>query len=208
MMFTLPNSPLAKLPPELLEKILLEVVVNDKPRYESTAHFESMANHIEKSEAISTTLAFRTVCTTFRDSAWRALAKMIDYTTFDLRSRDSIGALEAISKTPEVAPWVFQLNFACHATFEQSPIPLPAAEDYGEILTSLSESAREDFLQIKKKEQDWYPDLDHRCSNHMPFPSSAPVLLKTLLAKHFVAFNNIGHIRYVHAASLPPGRNV
>lgn len=118
-----PASPIDKLPAELLEKILLEVVASSPPPIldadaagsgaEFPRHYEIRANIVYRYEVVdstSATLAFRATSRRFRDLSWRALAKVVGETIFDLASKQSIENLAAISSSPHLAPWVSKLS--------------------------------------------------------------------------------------------------
>jgi hypothetical protein len=212
------NSPLGKLPFELLEDIFLEVVREDDC-LTSTKHLaqeESIKIHIEQLEAVSASLAFRTTCTTFRNLSWRALAEKINRTTFDLRSQDSIEALIAISKKVELALWITQLNIACHTTCKKYPFSRERSQKPEDLNTSLSQSALADLLEVKKKEREWYPDTWFTFSTHMqnkggPKLSSSRLqsgsdVFDKVLAKHLATFKKIEHVSYIYADTVPPGR--
>lgn len=121
MAFSFRNNRIGKLPGELLEKILLDVIDDEAPQLEQSSYDESILLCLQEVEAVSISLTFRATCVTFRNLSWRACAKVIDCTVFDLASRKSVHNLEAICNTRQLTPWVSRLNVAFHVIRHSYP---------------------------------------------------------------------------------------
>ncbi|KAF2028086.1 hypothetical protein EK21DRAFT_90911 [Setomelanomma holmii] len=115
------RRPIERLPPELLEKVLFEVAATTPPlaRAYRDDHVEVYSGNHAK--VLAEHLAFRMTCMTFRALSWRALAKVLDDTIFDLASRQSIRYLDDISRKDELALWLSRLNITCRAVWPCYP---------------------------------------------------------------------------------------
>lgn len=204
---------IGKLPPELLEKVLLRVVQDIAPFDHDAPHRQLF--HVEQDHSISHKLAFRATCSVFRNLSWRALAKVLNATMFDIRSRESIQNLESISKIPPLAPWITELNFACYAT--PSLYPYEASEEYlCQDVAALEPDCRKKFEQIKKAEQAWNREYWSLPPGETDTPTIGDVsssrhrqntfALEVKLASHVARLKNVECLRYVHKHATVPGR--
>lgn len=145
---------ISKLPTELLENIFLGLAKDLQTVSERPHSHSSRSTILRNLQTPPVDLAFRTVCIAFRDLSWRALAKKIEYTIVGLVSKNSIESLEAIVRSPELAPWVTQLHIACQTTFMHYPFQEDPEISYNDQVATLPVSAREEMFQIKKNELD------------------------------------------------------
>lgn len=93
---------IGKLPAELLEKFLLEVVQDSVPFDHNAPHRKQF--HVQKDQSASHKFAFEATCSVFRNLSWQALATVIGATIFDIRSGESVQNLKSISRTGTLAP--------------------------------------------------------------------------------------------------------
>lgn len=213
------ESHIGKLPTELLENIFLELVKDVQTVFERPHPHSSRLTILRDLQTPPTDLAFRTVCIAFRNSSWRALAKKIEYTIFDLISKNSIENLEAIAQSPELAPWVTQLHITCQTTFMYYPFQEDPEISYDDQVAMLPVSAREEMLQIKKIELDWHPNTWSLWSKQVEFYGNDDYDVHSLnpqkarshefeevLAKVLTCFKNVDRLCYLHEPAAIPGR--
>jgi hypothetical protein len=131
-----------KLPAELLENVLLYAVSHvNSPGMDEHGRLRNIS-----APGPSTTLDFRSTCREFRDASYRALAKVIWETIYDLRWKISIQNLETLSKMAQLAPWVTKLTFSCLIVNESFPIQLKGPHDtLGPALTKLHPEIHQDY---------------------------------------------------------------
>ncbi|KAH7087182.1 hypothetical protein FB567DRAFT_593023 [Paraphoma chrysanthemicola] len=162
-MVTSPSPPLAgtrpieKLPTELLEKILLEVVNSVKCPiiYEDTGQ-ETLRSQEEIEQGASLAkglLAHRLVSRTMRGCSWRGLGRVVCETVFDLRSAQSFENLTAVSERKELAPWISKFTVAFFAVKDSYPFselvsPL-------EMANNMDKGSREELLRIRASDRRW-----------------------------------------------------
>lgn len=106
------------LPTELLENVLLYAVSHvNPPGLDEDGYLRNIS-----APGPSAILDFRLTCRDFRDASYRALAKIIGETIYDLRSKISIQNLEAVSECAQLSPWVTKLTFACLIVDDHFPL--------------------------------------------------------------------------------------
>jgi hypothetical protein len=140
-MATAPLPPIAgasyleQLPAELIENIPLEVVKDVEPpvKWDMEGHTilrcQVQYGGKTNSSNASTLLAHRLASHTLRNSAWRALAKVIGETIFDIRSKESVENLVAISHCEVLAPWIHKLTVGCFTVDDIYPSLTSALHD-------------------------------------------------------------------------------
>jgi hypothetical protein len=210
-------SPIDRLPAELLERVLLDVVADTPPPVVHHGHRQKVVYRYEVVDGISETLAFRSTSRRFRNLSWRALAKVIGETIFDLPSMTSIENLKMISATAQLAPWITKLIISCHVM--EDPFPNPGETE--DIAVSerqiLADEICQEVQQLRKHEQVWHPDLWALWPTHMSYSSTENVAplshqrlkndsLETKLASYFDTFRNLDCLSFHHEPHALPGR--
>ncbi|KAH4018222.1 hypothetical protein HBI82_048960 [Parastagonospora nodorum] len=111
------ESLLEKLPTELLEKVLLEVVNGVTSPSEYTGNRPNLLRcnlEITSGTSIaSLLLKHRLVSRTIRMNSWRSLAKVLGETIFDMCSKESMANLVALTSCMSLAPWINKLTVSC-----------------------------------------------------------------------------------------------
>jgi hypothetical protein len=134
------TSPITKLPPELLEKVLSEVVRCVVPAPTHNGPIGHLTNRVMAPKDITATLGFRFTSRAFRDTSHRALAHVIGSATFDIASKKSISSLKKLSKNRYLAPWITKLTFTCqvvHDGHPHRPKSHPLSNDRLQLLTKI-----------------------------------------------------------------------
>lgn len=122
----LSKTPIAQLPAELIERILLHVVNEEALPTEAPEGFyedHALTNRRHQG-SVSQLLSFRLTSKTLRDVSWRALAEVLGATTFDLQSTTSMANLEALSSCAILSPWITKINITCSPLFNPSKDPV------------------------------------------------------------------------------------
>ncbi|CAA9964594.1 hypothetical protein PTMSG1_07953 [Pyrenophora teres f. maculata] len=146
---------LEQLPSELLEKILLEVVSEVMPPTSSRANEEMKSSQTLASKF----LAHRLISRPFCNHSWRALAKVIGETVFELCSRGSFENLVAVSQCKKLIPWLNKLTFSTTYPMEKHP----TAEDDGQKKLSITDTVGptlcRELMRINNDDATWYPKV-------------------------------------------------
>ncbi|KAI4706697.1 hypothetical protein J4E89_008764 [Alternaria sp. Ai002NY15] len=133
------TSRLESLPAELLERILLEAIRGVQPALTETTVY---------------------VGRTVYNHAWRAFAKVIDETTFDLCSMQSMKNLVASANCKGLTPWARKLTVTSRYT--EHLLPEIGNVETGRVFTLdvVFEAGLLDRIQsITKDDLNWYPEL-------------------------------------------------
>jgi hypothetical protein len=119
------DSLLEKLPPELLEKILLEVVNGVvSPSGYTGKRYDRLRCNTEATQGFSMApllLKHRLVSRTIRMSSWRSLTKVLGETIFDMCSKESMANLVALTSCANLAPWMNKLTVSCFKVSKTYP---------------------------------------------------------------------------------------
>ncbi|KAH4237098.1 hypothetical protein HBI06_045970 [Parastagonospora nodorum] len=203
-----------KLPTELLENVLLYAVSHvNSPGMDEHGRLRNIS-----APGPSTILNFRSTCRKFRDASYRALAKVIGETIYDLRSKISIQNLETLSKTAQLARWVTKLTFSCLIVNESFPIQLKGFHDtLGPALTKLHPEIRQEYAQVKVEEEAWYSEIWPPASDFellvqsqprvLVFYQSTQCTLGQTLVECIERMANLDHFQYSWAnEQTSPGR--
>lgn len=91
------ESAISKLPAELLETILLEVVSDSISPDKHHPRTEGITRQPNPVKGPSGILTCRFTSKAFHEMSWRALARVVDHTVFDLKSWKSMENLEAVA---------------------------------------------------------------------------------------------------------------
>ncbi|EFQ91033.1 hypothetical protein PTT_12264 [Pyrenophora teres f. teres 0-1] len=154
---------LEQLPSELLEKVLLEVVSEVMPPTSSQANEEIKSGQTFASKL----LAHRPISRPFCNHFWRALAKVVGETTFELCSRGSFEDLVAVSQCKKLVPWLNKLTFSITYPMEKHP----TAEDDGQKKLSIADivgpTLCRELMRIKNDDATWYPKVDVELLQHL-----------------------------------------
>ncbi|KAH7076980.1 hypothetical protein BKA63DRAFT_411340 [Paraphoma chrysanthemicola] len=150
-------SPIEKLPTELLEKILLEVVSDVKSpiTYEENGH-ETLRSQEEIEHGTSLArrlLAHRLVSRTMRGCSWRCFGRVACETVFDLRSAHSFKNLIAASECKDLAPWISKLTVTFFAV--KDSYSFMAYESPRKLFNDMDESSRKELLRICAVDREW-----------------------------------------------------
>jgi hypothetical protein len=167
-MATAPLPPIAgasyleQLPAELIENIPLEVVKDVEPpvKWDMEGHTilrcQVQYGGKTNSSNASTLLAHRLASHTLRNSAWRALAKVIGETIFDIRSKESVENLVAISHCEVLAPWIHKLTVGYFTVDDIYPFSLNPSIDSAKTLANMDDRSRAELLRVRATDEGWY----------------------------------------------------
>jgi len=157
------TSRLESLPAELLERILLEAVRGVQPALTETTvslNRRCMQETLSGQSRASQLLTLRYVSRTIYNHAWRAFAKVIEETTFDLCSERSMKNLVALANCKDFTPWARKLTVTSRYT--EHLLPEVGNVESGRVAT-LNEAFETGLLnRIDSVIQDdlgWYPEL-------------------------------------------------
>jgi hypothetical protein len=209
-------SLLEQLQLELLEKIMLEVmddVASPITYDEDWKHVLRCCAEISTGTSIATLLlAHRLVSCTLRDSSWKSLAKVIGETIFDLRSKDSVENLAAVTECPQLVPWVQKLTVSCFTVDHQNGFP---------HLWFVRDGSRRNKIgphlpRAKAMERLWYPlawrwaeDGSGRVDSvdgYSLSPQDGTEALVALLGKCLRSLHNLSSVNYHYEDNYVPGR--
>ncbi|KAI4673911.1 uncharacterized protein J4E88_008378 [Alternaria novae-zelandiae] len=157
------TSRLESLPAELLERILLEAVRGVQPALTETTvslNRRCMQETLSGQSRASKLLALRYVSRTIHNHAWRAFAKVIDETTFDLCSEQSMKNFVALTNCKDLTSWARKLTVTSRYT--EHLLPEVGNVETGEVYKheDVFEAGLLNRTQaIIKSELDWYPEL-------------------------------------------------
>jgi hypothetical protein len=212
------DSLLEKLPPEVLKNILSEVVGYVAPpstMNERGVDTYRISQDVRSDIAVETVcLSFRLVSHTLRRSSWRALAKVINETIFDMGSKDSVETLIAVAGCEPLSPWIGKLTISCFRVTESYPIPTWPWRQAHE-LAGLDASTRAELLRIQETDASWHPDAWRKASREedaqpktIPDFSICPTAdtLIEILATAMSSLANLMHIRYYYLGEHIPAR--
>ncbi|KAH4018220.1 hypothetical protein HBH98_204830 [Parastagonospora nodorum] len=223
---------IGRLPIELLESILLLVV--EDARLCCLELGPSRPCEIYRCGSMDKVLDFRSTSRNFRDASWRALAKVIGDTKFDVASRNSVENLKAISQSEQLARWIQKLTLTCKIARPTFPLDLlymselmaldknnrKPFEEYRP--EDLPEDLIREFETVKEQERQWYPetlsvwqDVDLGLfggvggTSEPPFLSLRPAsncsLVVTLMG-YLRCFTNLDHACYFYQQDIMPAR--
>jgi hypothetical protein len=210
-------NPIDRLPAELLERVLLDVVADTPSLIVRNGHRQKIVYRYEVFDGVSETLAFRSTSRRFRNLSWRALAKVIGETIFDLPSMASIENLKMISATAQLTPWITKLVISCHGMED----PFPNSGEMEDVAVSnyrtLTDEICQEVQQLRKHEQVWHPDLWTLWPKHLSHSSTESVAqlshqrlrkesLEKQLASYFDTFTNLECLSFHHEPHALPGR--
>ncbi|KAH7357331.1 hypothetical protein BKA66DRAFT_612768 [Pyrenochaeta sp. MPI-SDFR-AT-0127] len=211
-------SALENLPSEIIERILFELVwdVNPPPRRTQTYDIPYFEEEIdgERSGTVGL-IAFRLVSRRIRKCSWIALGHVIGETLFDIRSRDSVEALVAISNCKELVPWVKKLTLACFGVSELYPFTNRVDPEAARTLRDLDEVSRAELQRLRQVDKAWYPKAwAWKDANEIsvmendtgsPMENSDLASLVNIVSQCFVALHNVEHINHNHDRyTIPP----
>ena len=147
------TSPIEKLPAELLERILLEAVDPvASPTIHGKGNRKAWQRKLMTRKCITVyALQVRLVCHNFRDLARRAFGKVVGETIFDLASRRSFDALQAIIKVPDLAPWISKLTLSCNVRWGND-----------EDEPNITKESLEELAEVRCFEASWFPGVFSR----------------------------------------------
>ncbi|KAH5629691.1 hypothetical protein HBI51_203930 [Parastagonospora nodorum] len=222
---------IGRLPIELLESILLLVVEDVRLCCLESKDFRC---EIYRCGSMDKVLDFRSTSRIFRDDSWRALAKVIGDTKFDVASRNSVENLKAISLSEQLAGWIQKLTLTCQIARPTFPLDLlymselmvldknnrKPFEEYRP--EDLPEDLKREFETVKEQERQWYPetfsvwqDIDLGLfggvggTTEPPFlslhPASNCSLVVTLMG-YLRCFTNLDHACYFYQQDIMPAR--
>jgi hypothetical protein len=127
------DSFLERLPPELLEKVLFEVVSDITPPSEYRLYDSNILRCKLEEEFgasfASLLLEHRLISRTIRTSSWRSLAKVLGDTVFDMCSKKSMSNLVALTSCTSLAPWINKLTVSRFKVNKAYPFFDSALED-------------------------------------------------------------------------------
>jgi hypothetical protein len=203
-------SLLESLPSEIIEKILLEVVDYVEPVIEYVRGYRKKGRAtVTESHAsvVSYHLAHRLVSHTLHNNSWRAFAKVIGHTIFDIRSKESITNLSMLANTKQLAPWIRRLTISCFTPGDQYG---PSESNYS---TDNQRASIELFHHIRTNEQDWFPAAWRWAHSEDPISSTQALAITTeaqdlieLLSGHLRLLNKVIEIQYYYTAGWKPAR--
>jgi hypothetical protein len=201
------TSPIMKVPPELLEQVLLEAVSNAIPPFTSHKSHDDLRYRFRLLKDLSATLGFRLTSKAFRDVSWRALAAVIGETIYDMRSKRSMENLENMSQCLQLAPWITKLHISVgdcrRANLNQLQID------------KLNENSTFRLREMMEAEQTWFPELWSTKHLKLSDPHQVPPLqsyqsrnrdFENKLANCFARLKNLGHACFVCDHWMTPGR--
>jgi hypothetical protein len=152
------SCPINKLPAELLENVLLLMIGDPAPPVSSESEDGTTEGPLHRRD-ISATLAFRATLKSFHDRSWRAFAKVIDCTTFDLPSRKSVENLEDISTCVPLAPWITRINTVCQVVPKYFPFDSQCGLSPEDVVSLLDDDTARLYQRVKLDEDAWYAKL-------------------------------------------------
>jgi len=166
-------SLLEKLPPELVEKILLEVVSDVTPPSERTGdrRCHPLRRNLRIASGISIAsglLRHRLVSRTIWVSSWRSLAKVLGETIFDMCSKESMANLVELTSCASLAPWMNKITVSCFKVNETYPLSYEFIEEFGNddvAFANLNDVCRNELLRLRDLDKIWY-------RNDWAFPST------------------------------------
>ncbi|KAH6481598.1 hypothetical protein HBI56_210430 [Parastagonospora nodorum] len=157
------ESLLEKLPTELLEKVLLEVVNGVTSPSEYTGNRPNLLRcnlEITSGTSIaSLLLKHRLVSRTIRMNSWRSLAKVLGETIFDMCSKESMANLVALTSCMSLAPWINKLTVSCFKvkkTYPFSDCILEYEEGYDNAVAHLGSVCQMDISRLRDLDETWY----------------------------------------------------
>jgi hypothetical protein len=203
---------LEKLPPELIEKVLLYVVGDVTPPITYDENWDHILRCYEEitTDTPHTTslLAHRLVSRTLRDNSWRALARVIGETIFDLRSKNSVESLIAVSRSQELGPWVHKLTISCFVLGTEVDLnPWFQTPDQ----PNMDDDIRTELRQIKSKDSSWHASAwgwinDKPELNQGTSPTDGTQPLVELLSECVESLHNLSAVHYHYDDCYIPGR--
>ena len=200
-------SLLEQLPTELIEKILLGVASDVSPPNTLYAGADDLRCEREAKIGASFAtglLAHRLLCRTLRDCAWRAFGKVIGETLFDIRSRQSVENMAAVSKCKQLAPWMRKLTIAC--LLVERDYPVGGWSNFMMTVGKPDAGLTTELQEIQRRGEAWYlgSTVDGNTNNEGPILGDDTKMLISLVATHLNNLHNLEHVIYdFHGAYIP-----
>lgn len=104
-----------------------------------------------KESILVQSLSPRLVSSRFYEASWRPFATVLGETIFDLRSRDSLANLMAVSSCPDLATWFRKLTIGFYSA--------PNESRGQHVNEKLSLAGQEKLQSICEVENSWWPDV-------------------------------------------------
>jgi hypothetical protein len=204
------TSLLESLPPEIIERILLEVVdyvppvIQVVPGYGKTCRAFVGDSH---SPVLKRLLAHRLVSRTLHNNSWRAFAKVIGHTIFDIRSKESVTNLSMLANVKQLAPWIQRLTISCFTPDDWYGGP------YESELSADQRACIDLFHLVRTDDQDWFPAAWRWAYSDDPISSTQALAVTTeaqdlikLLSGCFRFLSNVTEIQYHYEVFWIPAR--
>ncbi|KAH6193138.1 hypothetical protein HBI53_199530 [Parastagonospora nodorum] len=157
------DSFLERLPSELLEKILLEVVGDIIPpagyRHNDAKPIRCELEGEFGASFASLLLGHRLVSRTIRSISWGSLAKVLGETLFDMCSEESMANLVALTRCASLAPWMNKLTMSCFKVNKTYPFIHDALANDGNdgcVVAYLNDVHQNDLRRLRDVDKIWY----------------------------------------------------
>jgi hypothetical protein len=204
-------SLLESLPSEIIEKILLEVVDYVEPVIEYFPGYGKVLRepfNDSRVSGVTCQLAHRLVSRTLYDNSWRAFAKVIGHTIFDIRSKESVTNLSMLANEKQLTPWIQRLTISCFTPGDRYINPSESNPS-----TDHHHASIELFQHIRTDKQDWFPAAWRWAHSEDPISSTQALAITAeaqdlieLLSGHLRLLNNVIEIQYHYVACCIPAR--
>jgi len=206
---------ISALPSEILETILLFTVVPvPSPITTNTLTHRPVLRWEQELQSGESTLVRllspRLVSSRFCVAAWKLFGKVLGETIFDLRSRDSLGYLMAVSSCKSLAPWVKKLTIG----FYSAPKGLKSMQTKDDVTRDLGSAGLDKLQRVHAVEMSWWPDVlkthDNNSEGHempsLPFESSDTEWFFYTVARCLKALENLDDICFLSDERILPAR--
>ncbi|EAT77395.2 hypothetical protein SNOG_15170 [Parastagonospora nodorum SN15] len=149
------DSFLERLPSELLEKILLEVVGDIIPPA-GYRHNDAKPIRCELEGEFGASFASLLLG---HSISWRSLAKVLGETLFDMCSEESMANLVALTRCASLAPWMNKLTMSCFKVNKTYPFIHDALANDGNdgcVVAYLNDVHQNDLRRLRDVDKIWY----------------------------------------------------